>query len=241
MRDKETNKPLVWDLVDNAPKVHNDPSVTRVEYEDEAHEVALHRHLQGRRRGVPPGLRAAQGARQEVHARSTSRRSPGSRRRRSAASPRSSARRPRSAPPSPSRPSKGPKKIPKRPVATHFFRGSPGAHQLRLDLPVDRHGQPHRRRGRHLRQRLRPGRRGRQRLREDRQAVPDPLPLPGRPAGGQGLGLRPQALPAARAQAADAARPARHVPDLDLQRLHHHAARAGSRSWSASRSPTART
>ena len=41
MRDKETNMPLVWDLVDNAPKAHNDPSVTRVEYEDDAHEVAL--------------------------------------------------------------------------------------------------------------------------------------------------------------------------------------------------------
>jgi len=40
-RDKETNKPLVWDLVDNCPKVHNDPSVTRVEYDDEAHDVAL--------------------------------------------------------------------------------------------------------------------------------------------------------------------------------------------------------
>ncbi|NIQ91794.1 MAG: hypothetical protein GWN46_23915, partial [Gammaproteobacteria bacterium] len=41
MRDRETNKPLVWDLVDKCPKVHNDPSVTRVEYEDEAHDVAL--------------------------------------------------------------------------------------------------------------------------------------------------------------------------------------------------------
>jgi len=41
MRDPETNLPLVWDLVDNAPKAHNDPSVTRVQYEDEAHEVAL--------------------------------------------------------------------------------------------------------------------------------------------------------------------------------------------------------
>ena len=41
MRDKETNKPLVWDLVDNCPRVHNDPAVTRVEYEDTAHEVAL--------------------------------------------------------------------------------------------------------------------------------------------------------------------------------------------------------
>jgi len=41
MRCPETNLPLVWDLVDNAPKVHNDPSVTRVQYEDEAHEVAL--------------------------------------------------------------------------------------------------------------------------------------------------------------------------------------------------------
>jgi len=41
MRDKETNKPMVWDLVDNCPKVHNDPSVTRVQYEDEAHDVAL--------------------------------------------------------------------------------------------------------------------------------------------------------------------------------------------------------
>jgi anaerobic selenocysteine-containing dehydrogenase len=41
MRDKETGKPLVWDLVDNCPKVHNDPSVTRVQYEDKAHDVAL--------------------------------------------------------------------------------------------------------------------------------------------------------------------------------------------------------
>ncbi|MFH1108578.1 MAG: molybdopterin-dependent oxidoreductase [Planctomycetota bacterium] len=41
MRDKVTNKPQVWDLNDNCPKVHDDPSVTRVEYEDEAHDVAL--------------------------------------------------------------------------------------------------------------------------------------------------------------------------------------------------------
>ena len=41
MRDKATNKPMVWDLVDKCPKVHNDPSVTRVQYEDQAHDVAL--------------------------------------------------------------------------------------------------------------------------------------------------------------------------------------------------------
>ncbi len=41
MRDEETNSPLVWDLVDKCPKVHNDPSVTRVQYEDKAHDVAL--------------------------------------------------------------------------------------------------------------------------------------------------------------------------------------------------------
>ncbi len=41
MRDKETNKPLVWDLVDGCQKIHSDPSVTRVEYEDEAHDVAI--------------------------------------------------------------------------------------------------------------------------------------------------------------------------------------------------------
>ncbi|MFH0947033.1 MAG: molybdopterin-dependent oxidoreductase [Planctomycetota bacterium] len=40
-RDDETNKPLVWDLADNCPKVHDDPSITRVQYEDTAHEVAL--------------------------------------------------------------------------------------------------------------------------------------------------------------------------------------------------------
>jgi anaerobic selenocysteine-containing dehydrogenase len=41
MRDKATNKPMVWDLVDKCPKIHNDPSVTRVQYEDTAHDVAL--------------------------------------------------------------------------------------------------------------------------------------------------------------------------------------------------------
>ena len=41
MRDKATNKPQVWDLVDNCPRVHNDPLVTRVQYEDQAHDVAL--------------------------------------------------------------------------------------------------------------------------------------------------------------------------------------------------------
>ncbi len=41
VRDKNTNKPLVWDVIDNCPKAHDDPSVTRVEYEDQAHEVAL--------------------------------------------------------------------------------------------------------------------------------------------------------------------------------------------------------
>ena len=41
LRDKKTNMPLVWDVVDQKPKIHNDPSVTRVEYEDTAHEVAL--------------------------------------------------------------------------------------------------------------------------------------------------------------------------------------------------------
>ena len=125
MRDKETNKPLVWDLVDNCPKVHNDPSVTRVEYEDEAHEVALTGTYNVDGDGVPPVLRAAQGARQEVHAgvRREDHLGPGRDRQPHRQGVRRGGR-DRLHGHHPDR--QGPKKIPKRPVATHFFRGSQG-------------------------------------------------------------------------------------------------------------------
>ncbi|MFH1891388.1 MAG: molybdopterin-dependent oxidoreductase [Candidatus Zixiibacteriota bacterium] len=125
MRDPETNKPLVWDLIDNCPKVHNDPSVTRIEYEDEAHEVALtgtypvngtecrpsfdllKEHV---KRYTPeyvekitwvPAATVSRIAREfgeaaEIGSTVTI------------------------------ETSNGPKRIPKRPVATHFFRGSQG-------------------------------------------------------------------------------------------------------------------
>jgi molybdopterin-containing oxidoreductase family molybdopterin binding subunit len=125
MRDKETNKPLVWDSVDNCPKVHNDASVTRVECEDEANEVALlgtytvdgvqcrpafellKEHV---RQYTPeyveevtwvPAATVSRIAKEfgeaaEIGATVTI------------------------------ETSKGPKRIPKRPVATHFFRGSQG-------------------------------------------------------------------------------------------------------------------
>ncbi len=125
MRDKETNKPLVWDLVDSCPRVHNNDSVTRVEYEDQAHEVALtgsynvdgiecqpafallKEHVKKYTpkfveevTGIPAATvsRIAQefGEAAEIGSTVTI------------------------------QTSMGPKKIPSRPVATHFFRGTQG-------------------------------------------------------------------------------------------------------------------
>jgi molybdopterin-containing oxidoreductase family molybdopterin binding subunit len=125
MRDKATNKPLVWDLVDKRPKVFDDPSVTRVEYEDVAHKVALFGEYDINGTRCRPGLdllrehvkkytpeyvekitwvpaatvsRIAKefGEAAEIGSTVTI------------------------------QTSKGPKKIPRRPVATHFFRGSQG-------------------------------------------------------------------------------------------------------------------
>jgi anaerobic selenocysteine-containing dehydrogenase len=125
MRDSVTGKPMVWDLVDQAPKVHNDPSVTRVEYEDVAHEVALtgrytvdgvectpafellKEHVKTYTpeyveevSGVPAATvsRIARefGEAAEIGSTVTI------------------------------QTSKGPRKIPRRPVATHFFRGAQG-------------------------------------------------------------------------------------------------------------------
>jgi anaerobic selenocysteine-containing dehydrogenase len=124
-RDKATNKPLVWDKVDKRPKVHDDPSVTRVEYEDTAHEVAIFGEYEVDGEMCPTGLELLRehvkkytpeyvesitwvpaatvsriarefGENAEIGSTVTI------------------------------QTSKGPKKVPKRPVATHFFRGSQG-------------------------------------------------------------------------------------------------------------------
>jgi anaerobic selenocysteine-containing dehydrogenase len=125
MRDKATNKPLVWDLVDNRPKVFNDESVTRVEYEDEAHEVALFGEYDVDGTRCRPALDLLREHVKKytpeyvekitwVPAATISRiaREFGE-----AAEIGSTVT---------IQTSKGPKKIPKRPVATHFFRGSQG-------------------------------------------------------------------------------------------------------------------
>ncbi|MCP4674191.1 MAG: molybdopterin-dependent oxidoreductase, partial [Deltaproteobacteria bacterium] len=41
VRDKATNKPMIWDLKENKAKLFDDPSITRVEYDDTANDVAL--------------------------------------------------------------------------------------------------------------------------------------------------------------------------------------------------------
>ncbi len=125
VRDRETNKPLVWDLVDNCAKVHNDDSVTRVEYEDEAHEVALtgtydidgvecrpafHLLKEHVKKYTPQYVEQVTG----VPAATVSRiaKEFGE-----AAEIGSTVT---------IQTSNGPKRIPKRPVATHFFRGTQG-------------------------------------------------------------------------------------------------------------------
>ena len=124
-RDKKTNKPQVWDLVDNCPKVFDDPSVTRVEYEDEAHRIAIFGEYEVDGEKCPTGLHLLRehvkkytpeyvervslvpaatltriakefGEQAEIGSTVTV------------------------------MTSKGPKKVPRRPVATHFFRGSQG-------------------------------------------------------------------------------------------------------------------
>jgi molybdopterin-containing oxidoreductase family molybdopterin binding subunit len=208
VRDKETNKPLVWDVVDNGPKAHDNPSVTRVEYEDVAHEVALTGTFKVNGLDCRPSFELLKEHVKKyspeyvekiswVPAKALSRiaREFGE-----AAEIGSSVT---------IQTDKGPKRIPKRPAATHFFRGSQGHTNsgwtcLSIDMVNHIVGSGDTWGG------------------EDRQAVPDPLPVPGRPAGGEDLGLRPQAVPVAGAEGAQSARPARHVPDLDLQRLHHH-------------------
>jgi len=125
MRDKETDKPLVWDMEDKCAKVFDDPSVVRVEYEDVAHEVALFGTYKVNDVDCRPGIdllrdhvkkytpeyvskitwipadtisRIAKefGEAAEIGSTVTI------------------------------ETSKGPKKIPNRPVSTHFFRGSQG-------------------------------------------------------------------------------------------------------------------
>jgi molybdopterin-containing oxidoreductase family molybdopterin binding subunit len=125
LRDAETDKPLVWDMKDQRARVHDDPAVTRVEYEDVAHEVALAGDFEVDGKSCTPALallkehvkkyspeyvekitwvpaktisRIAKefGEAAEIGATVTI------------------------------QTDQGPKKIPKRPVATHFFRGAQG-------------------------------------------------------------------------------------------------------------------
>jgi molybdopterin-containing oxidoreductase family molybdopterin binding subunit len=126
IRDKETNKPMVWDLVDNKPRVHDDPAITRVEYEDTAHDVALFGTftVQGTE-GCKPGFELLKEHVKKytpeyvskitwIPAESISRiaKEFGE-----AAEIGSTVT---------IQTAKGPKRIPKRPVGTHFFRGSQG-------------------------------------------------------------------------------------------------------------------
>ena len=126
MRDKATSKPLVWDLVDGRPKVHNDPSVTRVQYEDEAHEVALEGTYTVD--GVP--CRPAFDLLKEHVKKHYSPEKVAEITWVPAATIRRIAREFGEAAEIGStvtiQTDQGPKKIPRRPVATHFFRGSQG-------------------------------------------------------------------------------------------------------------------
>jgi molybdopterin-containing oxidoreductase family molybdopterin binding subunit len=125
MRDKASNKPLVWDTVDKRPKVFDDPSVTRVEYEDVAHPIALFGEYDVNGTRCRPGLDLLREHVKKytpeyvekitwVPAATVSRiaREFGE-----AAEIGSTVT---------IQTSRGPKKIPRRPVATHFFRGSQG-------------------------------------------------------------------------------------------------------------------
>jgi molybdopterin-containing oxidoreductase family molybdopterin binding subunit len=125
-RDKATNKPLVWDMVDNCAKVFDDPSITRVEYEDTAHEVAILGTftVQGTE-GCKPGFDLLKEHVKKYTPEYTSKHTwiPAETISRIAkefgeAAEIGSVVTIETA--------NGPKKIPKRPVGTHFFRGSQG-------------------------------------------------------------------------------------------------------------------
>ncbi len=121
----EKGKALVWDLDDNCPKEHDDPSVMRVEYEDQAHDVAL----QGKY--VVDGVECTTGF--ELLKEHVKKYSPEYVEKISwipAATISRIAKEFGEAAEIGStvtiQTSKGPKQVPKRPVATHFFRGSQG-------------------------------------------------------------------------------------------------------------------
>ena len=125
MRDPETNKPMVWDLVDGCPRVHNDPLITRVEYEDKAHDVALQGKYTVHGVECQPGFALLKEHVKKYTPEMVSEISfiPVDTLRRvakefaEAASVGTTVT---------IETEKGPKLVPKRPVATHFFRGSQG-------------------------------------------------------------------------------------------------------------------
>lgn len=124
-RDKITNKPQVWDLVDNCPKVFDDPSVTRVEYEDEAHKIAIFGEYLVDGEKCPTGLHLLREHVKTYTPEYVEKISlvPAATLSRIAKEFGESAEIGSTVT---VMTSKGPKKIPRRPVATHFFRGSQG-------------------------------------------------------------------------------------------------------------------
>ncbi|MCP4599941.1 MAG: molybdopterin-dependent oxidoreductase [Proteobacteria bacterium] len=125
-RDKETNKPYVWDLVRNKAVLFDDAAVTRVEYEDTANDVALFGdfEVQGTK-GCKPGF--------ELLKEHVKKYTPEYVERISLVPAASLTRIAKNFGEAAEigstvtiETSKGPKKIPKRPVGTHFFRGSQG-------------------------------------------------------------------------------------------------------------------
>ncbi|MBI4700408.1 MAG: molybdopterin-dependent oxidoreductase [Deltaproteobacteria bacterium] len=125
MRDEATKKPLVWDVVERCAKVHDDPSVTRVEYEDQAHEVALQGTYEVRGVQCHPAFELL-----KEHVKKYTPEKVAKITWVPAATIRRVAKELGEAAEIGStvtiKTDKGLKKIPKRPVATHFFRGAQG-------------------------------------------------------------------------------------------------------------------
>ncbi len=125
MRDTESGKALVWDLDDSCPRAHDDPKITRVQYEDVAHDVAL----QGKY--TVNGMECATGfdlVREHVKKYTPEYTSeisfiPVDTLRRVAKNITEYAEIGSTVV---IQTDEGPKKVPKRPIATHFFRGSQG-------------------------------------------------------------------------------------------------------------------
>ena len=175
MRDKATNKPQVWDLVDKCPKVHNDPSVTRVQYEDQAHDVALLGTYEVEGVKCRPAFELLKEHVKKyspeyvekitwIPAATITAAGQGNRRVRRTW--RHGYHRDRA----------GSKENSQTADRGALLPRLPRPHKLRMDLPVDRYDQPHAGRRRYLRRRDGSGRGGYRWIQADRQTVSDPVP-----------------------------------------------------------------